>query len=151
MRNQVDRKSVEQAISELNKRSLRPTIERIRQITGGSPKTIMKLRRTIETDNEQPKNNNILSLLGLELESRLDVLIKTKVETALQESQKKPDSMIFLSEMRELWLDACTTIEQLRQELESLSRVHQDDRDGLIAYYEGYIKALKDEMGSSTI
>jgi len=91
-------------------------------------------------------HNDVFALAGPSHATRLELY-----DFIVQETQKKPDSMIFLSEMRELWLDACTIIEQLRQELESLSRVHQDDRDGLIAYYESYIKALKDEMGSSTI
>ena len=57
MKKLLNKEIVEQAIADVKAAGDKPTIERIRKITGGSPKTIIAIKRLID-DNE---HNNALS------------------------------------------------------------------------------------------
>jgi predicted XRE-type DNA-binding protein len=148
MKRKVTRETVESAIKLIEERGDKVTIERIRAITGGSPKTIGNIKNVIEGNTI---NNGMLPLFdskptGLSyhnIEEQLDTMIMKRVNTIVMKRvttvlarlegteetkegpQPNPSSdgaevpMVALGEMRELWLDAVDLFSVAEQKLDT--------------------------------
>ena len=103
MKKLLNKKVLEQAIADIKAAGNKPTIERIRKITGGSPKTIIAIKRLLN-DNEHDnvlssndnkhdnKNDNALSLH--DIKKLIDTSINQKFEqlkSELLDTIKKND------------------------------------------------------------
>ena len=91
MKKVVTPEAVESAIEQIQEQGERVTIERIRQITGGSPQTISRIKQSI---NNNTVYDNTLSLIDsnpattvsyCHIEKRIDTMIAKRIETIIVE------------------------------------------------------------------
>jgi len=99
MKKLLNKEIVQQAITKIQAQGERPTIERIRKITGGSPKTIITIKRLIEADkidnstvscNDNTAKSDYHSELSLtDIDKRIDVRFDQLKNELLHELKKK--------------------------------------------------------------
>jgi len=112
MKKLVTREAVESAIQQITERGNKPTIERIRAITGGSPKTIGTIKNVIDngifdgTDDHGTlslfdDNDNITTSLSYHnmiqkvdhmIMKRLDSIVMRRIDTVLSQLEGTPQN-----------------------------------------------------------
>ncbi len=119
MKKLLNKEIVEQAITNIQATGDKPTIERIRKITGGSPKTIIAIKRLIDdsghdsnNDNmpipNDSKHDNILSSHDIEM------IIDTRINQQFEQLKNE-----LLSELKKSSLDSVSS-DQLNQTIVAL-------------------------------
>ncbi|RKZ73664.1 MAG: hypothetical protein DRR19_30760 [Candidatus Parabeggiatoa sp. nov. 1] len=172
MRKAVTKEAVDAAIKQIKKNGELVTIERIRAITGGSPKTISNIRNAINGDtigdSTLPLFGNVATT-GLSyhnVEKRMETIITKRVNNivtqqlntillrleGVEEAKENPplqnqsDDIEALGEMRELWLDAYDLFSVAEQELdtaqERIAELENEDSD----HTETGRRVFKDEL-----
>ena len=119
MKKLLNKEIVEQAIADIKAAGNKPTIERIRKITGGSPKTIIAIKRLINDSEHDSNNDNIPIQNDSKHDSKHDnalslddinILINTRIEQIKNE---------LLSELKKSNFDSVSS-EQMNQTIVAL-------------------------------
>lgn len=146
MKKKVTREGVELAIQQIEANGEKPTIERIRAITGGSPKTIGEIKNTLnrgDTDRStlplfdnvatvSLSYHNITEKVDAMITQRIDNLVMRRLDSVLSRLEDEPQEKNLpatnassetqglteaLGEMRELWLEVCDLFISTKDEL----------------------------------
>jgi len=137
MKKLLSKEIVEQAIIDIKAAGDKPTIERIRKITGGSPKTIIEIKRLINDSESDSNNDNKLSLNDNEHNSSygsrlslndIDNHINHQLEQRFEQVKTE-----LLSEFKKNSSSESNEVEKLQQQIATLETQNKQLKRDLLA------------------
>ena len=147
MKKLLNKEIVEQAIADIKAAGNKPTIERIRKITGGSPKTIIAIKRLID-DNE---HDNVLSSNDNEYDNKNDNAlslhdIKKLIDTSInQKFEQLKSELLDTIKKNEFDVNSTQELVQENQDLHQQIRSIETDYRKLENEYRSALNQL-DEL-----